>query len=550
MSSPLSIMTDNSDSQGLMDPELQRLLGGLQPDSDTPSYSEIFNEIKTAESVEFRTVGGELTKDCFPPITELEQEPDPVFLEVDHYSKALTGVGDASNRLHTDLHHFLKESDPQKKGKFHKNLIDSYWEWFSQLATIYRQTQNQHQRWVIRYSYLLPTLLTAEQRSMLSKVIKKNEYDEPVHYLDEWIDLVSSRLVNPLLTDESLSSKRSSYSITQSKIEQTRGTKEASITILQSLSVRKNELEAQLNRCMEMLLIQSPHPSIPELNSPYSSEQQSALNQGTNILRELNSLNQDIAIRTAKIAEYDNQIKKFSSHLDDTDEEVDPNLIANEMASIRQMIKICVGRQGNHFPFLMKSFLSSNISLIATRENVILEMDEIEKIDQGVFQRTFKRRTLRIVPHTILVPCYGNQGLCWEAFELYYRATSRGRIAIPMYPKDLRLAVIYALGDLRWKVAKERAAHYWMKEGLTGEYYQYFNESGGKGDVKQQFIEDYVLWITKEVDGVQKLTKEARGIFWRYTPFKQEVRDILRNRGYVYETLYKKDINRSISDGY
>ncbi len=533
-----------------MDPELQRLLGDLEPESDTPGYSEIFGEKEPVESAETGTVGGELTKDCFPPIGKLEQEPDPVFLEVDHYSKALTGVGDASNRLHTALQNFLKETDLQKKGKFRKALIDSYWEWFSQLAAVYKKNRNQHQKWVIRYGYLLPTLLTAEQRSMLAKVIEKNEYDEPVHYLDEWIELVSSRLVNPLLTDESLSSKRSSYSITQSRIEQTRGTKEASIAILQTLSVKRNELEAQLNSCVEMLLIPSPHPGIPGLNSPYSSEQQSALTRGTNTLRELNSLNQDIAIKIAKITEYDNQIEKFSSHLDDTDEVVDPNLITNEIASIRQMIKLCVGRQGNHFPFLMKSFLSSSISLIATRENVILKMDEIEKIDQGVFQRTFKRKTLRIVPHTIIVPCYGNQGLCWEAFEIYNRATSRGRIAIPMYPKDLRLAVIYALGDLRWNVAKERAAQYWMTEGLTGEYYQYFYESGGKGDVKLQFIEDYVLWITKEVNGVQKLAKETRGILWRYIPFKEEVREILRKRGYVYETLYKKDINRSISDGY
>jgi hypothetical protein len=33
-------------------------------------------------------------------------------------------------------------------------------------------------------------------------------------------------------------------------------------------------------------------------------------------------------------------------------------------------------------------------------------------------------------------------------------------------------------------------------------------------------------------------------------PFPQELKDDLRNRGYVYNELYKKDQNRAMSDGY
>ena len=40
-------------------------------------------------------------------------------------------------------------------------------------------------------------------------------------------------------------------------------------------------------------------------------------------------------------------------------------------------------------------------------------------------------------PSSILVPCYGDSGVCWEPFDNHNRATSRGRIAIPMYPKNL-----------------------------------------------------------------------------------------------------------------
>jgi len=103
-------------------------------------------------------------------------------------------------------------------------------------------------------------------------------------------------------------------------------------------------------------------------------------------------------------------------------------------------------------------------------------MAAVEAVDPGVFERTFKRQTNRIVPHVIIIACYGESGICWEPFERYNRATSRGRIAVPLFPKDLKNAVISALGDLRWQVAKEKAQHYWMEEGLTGNYYQWFEE--------------------------------------------------------------------------
>jgi hypothetical protein len=175
---------------------------------------------------------------------------------------------------------------------------------------------------------------------------------------------------------------------------------------------------------------------------------------------------------------------------------------------------------------------------------------EVEYLDPGLFLRTFKMQTNRIVPNIILLPCYGDQGICWEPFERYNRASSRGRLAIPMYPKELRTAVVAALADLRWQIAKEKAQHYWMEEGLTGWYYQWFEGKKGRGDVKDAFIQDYILWIGKESEGTQKLDREVRDIFWRYMPFPQEVRDRLKNRGFVYAELHKKDLNRSMSDGY
>ena len=71
-----------------------------------------------------------------------------------------------------------------------------------------------------------------------------------------------------------------------------------------------------------------------------------------------------------------------------------------------------------------------------------------------------------------------------------------------------------------------------------------------KGDLKKFFIDDYILWITKESNGTQKLEKEVRAIFWRYLPFPQETKDNLKKMSPAYQELYQRDINRSMSDGY
>jgi len=246
-----------------------------------------------------------------------------------------------------------------------------------------------------------------------------------------------------------------------------------------------------------------------------------------------------------------NELKATQQKIDESGGvAVDTKAVIRELGSLRQMCKLSVGRQGNHFPVVMKNYLPQRMEELGTRENVLTVMAGVERLDPGLFLRSFKGSTNRIVPHVILMPSFGETGICWEPFEKFNRSTSRGRIGIPMYSKSLKMAVLTALGDLRWQVVKEKAGYRWMEEGLTGWYYQWFTDRGLRGDVKESFIQDYILWITKESEGTQKLDKDVRGIFWRNTPFPQEVREALRNRGFVYNELYKKDINRAMSDGY
>jgi hypothetical protein len=370
--------------------------------------------------------------------------------------------------------------------------------------------------------------------------------------VDEWLDLILEGTINPLATDELKPSKLSTRNKTKALLEKAKGSKEANLTLLRTLTARRDGLESELNAQVRQITHHDSLPMISGIRNAYTPAQRQAFNRAGDILRQLNKLDKDISINIEKYKDADAELGKLGDRMQQIGglSKADKGVMENELDSIRQMAKMCVGRQGNHIPFLLKNFFFPNMDLIGTRENIIRYMDQVEQVDPGVFRRTFRQKTNRIVPHTIIIPCYGDKGVCWEPFERFNRATSRGRIAVPMFPKNLKTAVIYALGDLRWNVSREKAGHYWMEEGLSGHYYQWFSAKKLRGDVRLRFLDDYVLWITKEVEGVQKLDKEVRSIFWRHIPFPQPVKDTLRNRGFVYNELYKKDMNRQMSDGY
>jgi len=530
-------------SDELINPEIAALLGDegvLAPD-----LSGILDA--SNDSI----ANTDFDRQSFPSIENWEQEPNPIFLEKNFYQKILSGEGECSKKFHNLIQKFFKIENPQEKSVFRQRLIPAWWNLLRSIA-MHFQSISEEKRWAIRYAYFLPTLISVEQREMLSRVITENIYGEPIHYVDEWLQLILNNKENPLATDELKFNRMNIQTKAKTQLDKALGSKEANLKLLQNLMHTRRKLDDELQTQVFIITQHSAHPTIMNVQNPFSPQQKQSFNQINEILRKLSKADKDISLNIERFKDADSKFGELDGKIQQMGglSKVDKNTMGNELDSIRQLSKLCVGRQGNHLPFLMKHFFSSNISFIGTRENVIKFMDQVEKTDPGVFRRSFRQKSTRIVPHTIIVPCYGERGICWEPFEQFNRAASRGRIAVPMYPKDIKTAVIYALGDLRWNVAKEKAAHYWMEEGLTGNYYQWFSGSKQRGDVRVSFLDNYFLWITKEAEGVQKLEKEVRGIFWRYIPFPQTLRDSLKNRGFVYNELHKKDINREISDGY
>lgn len=545
-------MSDQSFS-GDIDPEVAELMGIDEEDNEeTPDFADLFGEPK-ADKPPSSVEDLDLNKSSFAKIEKFfKDEPNPIFSSTDYYKQALSGEGEPAKRVHSLLAQFLNVQDPKERSLYRNKLISAYWNLAASIAAKIHTNLPEPKRYMLRFGYLLPTAVSKEQREMLARVIDENHTGESIHYIDEWLYKVAMGRIGQSAQDEVKINQKNRGDRIMVQAEKARGNRDVQIGQIKSKMSELESIEQLLQSKAGNL---SSHQAMDEyygLKSPYTPEQRSALSEINQLVKRLFTIDKELSSLFRQLEEADQLLEKLENKADDLGStvQVDAKTIEQEFNSVRQMAKMSVGRQGNHIPFLMKQYFRALDFELGTRENVIKQLTDIERVDPDVFMRSFKQQTNRIVPHIILVPCYGERGICWEPFEKYNRATSRGRVAIPMYPKDLRSAIIMAIADLRWQVAKEKAQHYWMEEGLTGNYYMWFESQKLRGDVKEYFIQDYLLWITKESEGTQKLNREVRGIFWRYMPFPQDLKDTLKNRGFVYNDLYKKDKNRAMSDGY
>jgi hypothetical protein len=536
---------------GEIDPEIAAL---LKTDSGTsaPKFEDLFEGSKTpAPSTDFQP---EFSKASFNPIRDFTEAPKPVFENPSYYKMVLSDMGETAARVHKVLTDLLNAQDPETRGQSRLRFVPAWWDFLEALVRNLSGSLPEAKLMALRYGVLLPSLITPEQRTNLASIITENRTGEMLHYVDEWLIKVGNGEVAPLATDEEFKPVRKGSgdnSLLMQKLERLQGQVQAQTNLIGVKIREMNDLEDALIKAAALVRHHERHPVFTSLYDNFSSSQKGGIAAVNDSVKRLVALDKEVDNFFRDLEKMHNELKATQQKIDESGGvAVDTKAVIRELGSLRQMCKLSVGRQGNHFPVVMKNYLPQRMEELGTRENVLTVMAGVERLDPGLFLRSFKGSTNRIVPHVILMPSFGETGICWEPFEKFNRSTSRGRIGIPMYSKSLKMAVLTALGDLRWQVVKEKAGYRWMEEGLTGWYYQWFTDRGLRGDVKESFIQDYILWITKESEGTQKLDKDVRGIFWRNTPFPQEVREALRNRGFVYNELYKKDINRAMSDGY
>jgi hypothetical protein len=542
-------MAEN-DYQGAMDPELAALLG-----TDTGAMSADGADETTDDSGGSADSGGDvdLSVSGFPEVTKrFEPAPHQYFADPNYYKTALSGEGDIAQRVHGLVQKYLNTKDPKDRSVFRQQLMTAFWDFLLSVAKKAPGNISPPKRFLLRFNLLHPTFLDAENRGLFSKIVVENELNQPIYYVDEWLKAVGTGVVQPSTTDEAKVARNNTNARIQQLLDKATGKLDGSKSLLKAKDSERRDLEQTLQERVRAVLEHFPLEGFADISACYNESQKKTFVEIQELLKGLLRADHEFAMYLKDYRQAETDVQTLKSKVEEGGgaAAVDLQAIDSEFGTIRQMAKMTIGRQGNHFPVLTSEYFHCGPNDIGFRENVIMLLSRIESIDPQAFCREYKNRLNRIVPYILLLPSYGDLGICWEPFNRHNRATSRGRIIIPMYPKNLYVALLSAIADLRWQVAKEKASYYWMEEGLTGNYYQWFAAQKIKGNIKDFFIDDYITWMTKEAEGIQKLDKEVRGAFWRFMPFSQEVKEKLRTRSFVYQELYQRDLNRAMSDGY
>ncbi len=534
-----------------LDPEIADLLG-LTPDETTSKPKQPPKEIAEPKSTE-----PELTESKVTQKETSTEESTPIDLAAeDEFLKIVIENENekAAQTLLKNKQFFQHAKTKEEKSLYREKFGAAYWNFYRTLAPKVIGDLALEKKLCLRYNLLDTTIISKPQLEMIQAIPLEDE-DDSIYYIDEWMANVAQGNIKASIIDETIIAKKREGAVAQERLEKRKGQRESEIQVIKA---RVDQVQVEESRLRE-LVKEVEHETrsfimedaeTEELLEPYSSVQRESLSQVVECCKTLVKLDRDLkgSLKTLNTLEED--ISKLSEEADSGVDADESNKVVFEFNVAKQMIKMCVGRQGNHFPILLQHYFNDEINQVAIKSNIRKVLKDVEFLDPSVFIRLYKGESHRIMPYMVIVPCYGDYGICWDPIPKENRATGKGRLAIPFFPKNLKHSVLAALADLRWQVAKEKAQHYWMEEGLTGRYYDYYTTEKLKGDIKRYFMQDYLLWIIWESQGIQKLHKDVRSVFWRMMPFPQDKKEELKNKGYYYSELYQKDKTREKSVGY
>jgi hypothetical protein len=226
-------------------------------------------------------------------------------------------------------------------------------------------------------------------------------------------------------------------------------------------------------------------------------------------------------------------------------------------------VKLTTGNPTTHLPILTKYQIAMPLDKSFVSSKMIQEaLTEILAIDYTAFYREViyndgelgirsELIQTNVVPDFIFVPSIGDKIMMWQVLSTFRGAgskESKGRIVIPRFvtSNDLKTTLIEAIGSFRWELTKEILGPDWNNPSIPSitsnymDYLQFYKKSKDlsieqkekiteefrrfRSD-KDKFINDYVGWIKSESEGIQKLNRVVRTIFYRHIPFAPAVRE-------------------------
>ena len=471
-----------------------------------------------------------------------------------YVKKLLLGIEDAfAERFLQMKKNYETATDKEDKRMYRDKLGSMFWELYPMVAKLINPELSTAKRMFLRYGLVdLRNLSPEDQKFILNQPMTPVDYEsETMFYADEWLQGIVDGKIKPSAVDETEGS--SAVASPAQTAQVVSGKQEKHIALLQVEKGRFDLFKEQRDKTLHDLslifeVLREIHAD-PETRyeGVYSADQTKALDEIPSLHKEIRKINKEMALCArvmAKAQEALDELQEENSNNGGSAQESNSNnkeSLMSEVSNLRQMVKMTVGRKGNPFPLLTSGFLPKESRDYLFRETVKKKLNQWLALDPEAFERTYKGEVMNIMPYMILLPGYGATGACWEALDNDNKQFGRGRVVLPIFTRSADLSLLTGIGDIRWQAAKEIASYYWMEEGLTGRYYEYYLEAKLKGDLKTLFITDYLIWMTKETQGVQKLEQNARYVFWRYVPLPTDNKIKLSNKGYYYNQLWEKE---------
>jgi hypothetical protein len=227
------------------------------------------------------------------------------------------------------------------------------------------------------------------------------------------------------------------------------------------------------------------------------------------------------------------------------------------MNRLQSTVGICAGSRSTAFPILTSHLIKGNPeSFYSSKRRIAAIISEVLSIDYSAFYRETVTKLNEpvifeeeILPYFIILPSFGTKTMMWQEI-VGTNKRSRARIVIPaFFMGDLRRSLAHSFASFRWEICRSLQGAMWadpVEGGLTGAYYDYVQFArknsklspeareklherlkGVRNNMKELFCEDYIMWVLFEREGTMKLNGVVRDIFYRFIPFKKELREHL-----------------------
>ncbi|MCC5815899.1 MAG: cyclic nucleotide-binding domain-containing protein [Leptospira sp.] len=226
--------------------------------------------------------------------------------------------------------------------------------------------------------------------------------------------------------------------------------------------------------------------------------------------------------------------------------------------------RLTSGGPASHLPILTRYHITLPIEkCLVTKEKVFETVMEILSVDYTAFNREviynneqlgirseFVQRS--ILPDMIVIPSIGSKIMMWQDLSIFRGSgakESKGRFIIPTFVTgDFKVMMLEAVAAFRWELCKNIMGPDWNNVGhpsITADYTDYVQFFKKNKDLsieikeklasefkrfrtdRDKFANDYLLWMKYESEGVQRLNRVVRSIFYRHIPFHKEIRDKL-----------------------